>query len=155
KGKISFDYLANSLPFPIDSSERMWGNSEKQYEALKLIPFTEDLNREIFQIEGLDKQKTYELKIDEVVIGRWNGLELANGINLAMLGHTPQYQQAKYIAELNHQYRFFEQKLRNYYWLQYKFFHEKNMLFQDDLAAMDAVNSSKAWGVDSKKENYW
>lgn len=155
KGKISFDYLANSLPFPIDSSERMWGNAEKQYEALSLIPFTEDLNREVFQIEGLDKNKLYELKIDGMAIGRWSGTELGNGVNLATIGHTPQYQQAKYIAELNHQYRHFEQKLRSYYWLQYKYFHERNMLFQDDQAALDSISTSKAWGVESKKENYW
>src|SRR5690606_27633325 len=34
KNVLSFDYLPKSLPFPIDTTSRMWGNDQKQSDAL-------------------------------------------------------------------------------------------------------------------------
>ena len=155
-GKVSFDYKANSLPFPIDTVARVWGNPQKQIEALAVIPFTNDLNKEQLSVIGLKANGKYALKIDGEEIGQWKGSEYSKGINLAMISSTPQYKQAQKIADLNLQYRDLEQKIRGYYWLQYNFFKKKNMFMDDSQAAMDSVtsNASRDWGVASKKGYY-
>jgi hypothetical protein len=154
--RVSFDYKANSLPFPIDSVARVWGNPQKQVEALSVIPFTNDFNKEQLTITGLKATSKYALKIDGETIGERKGSEFAKGINLAMLNNTPQYKQAQRIADLNLQYRDIEQKIRGYYWLQYNFFIKKNMFMDDSQAAMDSVttNAGRDWGVASKKGYY-
>jgi Domain of unknown function (DUF303). len=153
-GQLSFDYLAKSLPFPFDSTARVFENPQKQYEVLKVIPFTEEMNREMLAVGGLAKDKRYELLIDGTPVGIWTGDEFKQGINLALVSSTPQYRQAKQVAELNLQYREYEQKLRAYYWLQANFFKKHHMLFQDDQAAYDSAAVSKEWAVDSKVGNY-
>ena len=155
-GGLSFTYLAKSLPFPADSSTRVWENPQKQYEALSVIPFTEEMNREMLQVSGLKKAGTYELLIDGNNIGSFSGADFAAGINLAVLSNTPQYRQAKEIADLNLQYRDLEQKLRSYVWLQSNYFRHKGMMYQDDQAALDSVlaKAPTDWAVASKKDNY-
>jgi lysophospholipase L1-like esterase len=155
-GKISFDYKANSLPFPIDTIPRIWENPQRQSDALKVIPFTEEFNKEILRVSGLKSSSKYALTIDGEVIGEWDGAEFGKGINMAVLTNTPQYKQAQQIADLNIQYRDLEQKLRAYYWLQFDYFRSRGMMYQDTQAALDSVNnaSSKDWAVASKRENY-
>ncbi|MES2890989.1 MAG: SGNH/GDSL hydrolase family protein [Bacteroidota bacterium] len=154
--QISFDYKSNSLPFPIDSISRLWGNPQKLSEALPVIPFTDELNREMLAVTGLKSSSKYLLSIDGENIGEWSGADFLKGINLALEHKTPQYKQAEQIAELNLSYRELEQKLRAYYWLQYNFFRNKGMYLKDDAAALDSVNIAPPsdWAVASKKENY-
>ena len=154
--KISFDYTANSLPFPSDDQPRVWENPQKQTDALKVIPFTEEFNKELLKISGLKSSSKYALTIDETSIGEWDGAAFGKGINMAVLTNTPQYKQAQQIAELILKHRELEQKLRAYYWLQFNYFSKRNMLYQDTPAALDSVNnaSSKDWGVASKRDNY-
>jgi lysophospholipase L1-like esterase len=153
-GQLSFDYLAKSLPFPSDSNSRLWDNPQKQYEALNVTPFTKEMNQELLTVGGLEKAQQYEISIDGRSIGSWSGADLDKGINLALVSSTPQYQQAKQVAELNFQYRVIEQKLRAYYWLQFNYFKKKNMLFKDDQASLDSAWIANDWAVASKKENY-
>ena len=80
-GKVSFDYLAGSLPFPVDTVARTWGNSQRQSDALNWIPFTEDFNREMLQVAGLQAGE-YTLRIDGHAIGQWPASAFAAGINL-------------------------------------------------------------------------
>ncbi|MEO6723197.1 MAG: SGNH/GDSL hydrolase family protein [Ferruginibacter sp.] len=156
QGKLSFDYKAKSLPFPIDSVARVWENSQKQSDALAVIPFTEEFNKEMLAVTGLKKGGNYELSIDGETIGQWNGSQLSKGVNLAVLGNTPQYNQAKQVADLNLQYHDLEKKFRSYYWLQFNYFKKKGMMFQDTEAALDSVNAdaAKDWGVAFQKDNY-
>ena len=153
---LRFDYFAKSLPYPSDSSSRLWQQTQKQVEALDQVPFTKEMNTEQLAIEGLKRDQRYELRIDDQVIGTYAGKELEQGINLALLSNTPQYQQAKQVADLNLQYRDLEQKLRSYYWLQFNYFNKKNMQFQDNQAALDSVikQADKDWAVASKRDNY-
>ena len=155
-GNLSFDYKANSLPYPIDSQPRVWENPQKQSDALAVIPFTKDFNKENFTITGLKADQQYAMKIDGEQVGQWSGSELSKGVNLAIIHNTPQYKQAQQIADWNIQYRDLEQKIRAYYWLQFNFFTKKNMLYQDDQAAVDSVNTNanRDWAVASKKDNY-
>ncbi len=137
-GKVSFDYLAGALPFPVDTVSRVWGNEQKQSDALNWIPFTEDFNREMLQVAGLQSGE-YNLLIDGHSIGKWSASDFANGINLATQQETPQYKQALTIMQLNMRRAETESRFRSYYWVQSNFFDKRKMLMQDDAAAIDSV----------------
>ena len=63
-GGLSFDYLANSLPYPLDSIPRHgWGNKRSQRDAMDLIPFMKEFNQERLQVTNLEKGH-YRLTID-------------------------------------------------------------------------------------------
>jgi lysophospholipase L1-like esterase len=137
-GKLSFNYLAGSLPFPVDTVARTWGNNQKQSDALNWIPFTEEFNREMLQVAGLPTGE-YNLLIDGHVIGNWPASAFATGINLATQPETPQYKQAVSIMQLNIRRAEVEARLRRYYWVQGNFFDKHKMLLKDDAAALDSV----------------
>lgn len=139
-GKVSFDYLAASLPFPVDTVARVWGNDQKQSDALNWIPFTADFNREMLQVDGL-QSGDYTLLIDGHTVGKWSAAAFAGGINLATVPETPQYKQAFSIMQLNLRRAEVEARLRRYYWIQGNFFDKKNLLMHDDAAALDSVRT--------------
>ena len=49
-----------------------------------------------------------------------------------------------------------ESKLRQYYWLQFDYFRDINMKFNDSPAALDSVTTAsvKRWDVASKRDSY-
>lgn len=140
-GNVSFNYLAGSLPFPMDTVARIWGNNQKQSDALNWIPFTEDFNREMLQVAGLSSGD-YHLQIDGRNMGQWSADTFAKGINLATLPETPQYQQAASVMQLNLLRAELEARLRRYYWVQGNFFDKKNLLLHDDAAALDSIRTA-------------
>jgi lysophospholipase L1-like esterase len=152
---IHFDYLAKSLPFPVDTVPRLWGNPSAQSQALSVIPFTEEMNKEELTVKGLATGK-YVITIDDKPIGHWTAEDLAKGINLAILPNTPEYGQAMSVLLLNEERMGLESKLRAYYWLQFDYLRGIGRAFNDDAATMDSVNlkSSKDWAVASKRDNY-
>lgn len=152
---IRFDYLAASLPYPSDTIARMWGNPHVQSEALKVIPFVEEMNREELTVRALPAGQ-YAVSIDEQPIGQWSGEELGKGINLATLPNTPEYEQAMSVLWLNEERMALEAKLRQYYWLQFDYLRGIGRAFRDDRASMDSVLTKSAgdWAVASKKDNY-
>ena len=83
-GTLTFTCQAAALPFPVDSA------TEK---ALELVPFTQDLNREMLTVTGLNGNR-YEIVIDDGVVMKTTAAALAKGINLAAWRDTPQYKQA-------------------------------------------------------------
>lgn len=87
--KVSFTVLENSLPFP---------TTTEQQAALKLIAFTDSLNKEVLNVSALSPGK-YRLKIDGYDVGSYSESEL-KGLNLALLSNTPQYLQAKKVLAL-------------------------------------------------------
>jgi lysophospholipase L1-like esterase len=93
KSEVSFTYSASSLPFPVP---------DECAEALKLVPFTEDLNQERLRVANLPPGK-YKLLIDDQPIESFTATELQQGINLATRTNTPQYQQALAVARLDAQ----------------------------------------------------
>ena len=97
--ELSFDYLAEALPYPLDTIARGWGQKKSQAEVTKVVPFMEDMNREMLKVSGL--KGNYKLLIDDEEIGTWSAGELAKGINLAAESKTPQYQQALTVMHLN------------------------------------------------------
>ncbi|SDS14224.1 Lysophospholipase L1 [Mucilaginibacter mallensis] len=135
-----FSYLANSLPYPIDTIPSGFGRPQRsQARALKLIPFINDYDQEILRIKGLDQTKTYALSIDGKAIGTWDGKTFGDGINLAQLTSTPQYQQSLAIMQLNEERWEIERRLREYYWIHYSILKPKGLLFNDSEATMDSL----------------
>lgn len=143
---LHFDYLAKSLPYPIDTVPRVWQNNQVQKDALSLIPFMAEFNREQIVVSGL-KEGKYTLRIDGAYMGAYSAEDWARGINLAEITHTPQYKQALQLMELNRKHRELEAKFRNYYWVNYDFLQAKNLLFDDSEAARDTVmhNEDNGW----------
>ena len=89
-GGLSFDYLANSLPYPLDSIPRHgWGNKRSQRDAMDLIPFMKEFNQERLQVTNLEKGH-YRLTIDGLFIDNVSSGQLEDGINLADYPNTPQ-----------------------------------------------------------------
>ncbi|GAA4307333.1 SGNH/GDSL hydrolase family protein [Compostibacter hankyongensis] len=138
---IRFDYLANSLPFPIDTLVRGWGEIKAQSDALPYIPFMKEFDNERLAVAGL-KSGSYVLKMDGEKIGTWSAEELAGGINLAEQRNTPEYRQALAIMTLNETRWEIEKKFRDYYWMEYSFLQDKGLLFHDDVAALDTIREA-------------
>lgn len=137
---LSFDYLAEALPYPLDTIARGWGQKKSQAEALKVIPFMEEMNREMLKVTGL--KGNYKLLIDEEEIGIWSGEDLAKGINLAAESKTPQYQQALTVMHLN-EYRWeIEKNFREYVWCQFGFFQQQGLLFANDRKAIEVMDQN-------------
>ena len=153
---VSFKYLSKSLPFPIDSSSRVWMNPQKQFEALNVIPFIKEFDEEMLTIKNLDAAKNYVLKIDGNDIKTFTGAELNDGINLATLSNTPQYQQAKKVMELQLQRKDLEDKIRAYYWINYDYLYDKGWFLQDSQAITDSImtEAKKNPFINGKKDAY-
>ena len=146
-GTVSFDYLARSLPYPMDPVARGWGFSRPQADAVKVIPtLMDDLSNERLTVRGL--QGRYELRIDDTLIDTLTAMQLTQGVNLATYTHTPQYQQALTVMALNERRWEIERGLREYAWVQYNFFLGKGMLHQNDAEAEQAMweaGADNAW----------
>lgn len=82
--RTSFTYRPRALPLPFDAAQRRF---------LPLVPFQEELNREILRVPGLGEGQ-YEVVMDGAVIGAWWGAELTTGVNLATVVKTPGYLRA-------------------------------------------------------------
>jgi len=70
---VSFNYLADSLPFPVPTEAA---------HALEWVPFQTALSREELRIQGLSPG-TYQLTINDRIIATFDAADLARGINLA------------------------------------------------------------------------
>jgi len=138
--QVSFDYLARSLPYPLDTIPGGFGRpARSQADVLKLISFTDDYNQEVISVKGLKDTSGYRVSIDKKAIGQWSGADLGKGINLALITSTPQYQQALAVMQLNEERWAIERRLREYYWLQYSILKPKGLLFNDTESTMDSL----------------
>jgi lysophospholipase L1-like esterase len=108
---IGFDCREGALPFV---------PPPKAKDALGLVPFTEDLNQQLFLVRGLAKG-TYELKIDGEVIGCYSADEFKAGINLATVTNTPQYRQSAKTTEIAGQIHDIGEELREIATFKYGF----------------------------------
>lgn len=153
---ISFKYLAKSLPFPVDSTARVFLNPQKQYEALSVIPFIKEFNEESLAVKDLEANNNYSLRIDGNLIQTFTGAELNEGVNLALFSNTPQYQQAKKIMELQLKRKDLEDKLRAFYWINYDYLYDKGWFLQDSPAITDSImeEAKKNPFINGKKEAY-
>lgn len=111
-GLVKFSLLANALPFPAveDQCFDVKDSALKEFPGaavgtngtlgVGLVPFMEEMNEEILQVEKLPEGR-YALAIDGRQVGEYTAAELAKGIDLAANEKTPQYEQALEVAKLN------------------------------------------------------
>lgn len=152
---ISFNYLAKSLPYPVDTLPRGWGSHIPQSDALKLVPFMKEFNQELLTVKNL-KDGEYDLLIDGERMKSFTANQLSSGINLAEIPTTPQYQQAIQIRELNEERWDIERRIRMYVWVEYDFLKDKKLLHNDSNAALDSVKkySAKNIFLNGNKDTY-
>ena len=79
EGKVSFDRIDESLPFPIPDEARA---------ALSLYPAILELSRYELKVTGLPAPK-YELKVNGVSMATLTAKELEAGVNLTAYGKGP------------------------------------------------------------------
>lgn len=154
-GRLSFDYLAESLPYPCDSiSEHGWGNVHSQRDAMKLVPFMEEFNQEILQVKKLDEGR-YRLSIDGVFIDNLSSEALAEGVNLAAYVNTPQYLQASSVMYMNEERFDVEKRLREYVWMHAEMFRKTDHIWVDDYEGLEKISKAAHgnWFVDMSL--YW
>lgn len=130
--QISFNYTAESLPFPV---------ADDAASALSLIPFSEELNTEQLKIENL-APGNYALSIDGGHIESFSHEELQAGVNLALYKNTPQYRQALAVMSKTDAYKQQQVVLRDIVFVEY------NIL---PVEARDDFEAGKAY-IDDLKE---
>lgn len=135
---IRFDYLANSLPYPLDTIPRGWMMSHPQSLAADVVPFMEEMNQELLTVSGLSGK--YRLLIDGEELGVWSAKDFAKGINLAEITWTPQYQQALAVMNLNERRWDIERSTREYAWCQHGFFQQEGLLNANNRKAIEAMD---------------
>jgi len=150
---ISFNYLAKSLPYPLDTIVRGWNYKNAQAKAIEVVPFMEEMNKETLRISGISG--TYRLIIDNEEIGTWSGDAFAKGINMASLSNTPQYQQALKVMFLNEERLEVERRFREFMWVQYTLFYNKGLLFANNRESINLLdkNLSNGW-VKARRDLY-
>ncbi len=152
--QVSFTYLANSLPYPIDASHY---NNElhTQADALKVIPFMDEMNYEGLVVGGLS-DGYYLLKIGGKTIARLTAGELKRGVNLASYSNTPQNEQAQQVRQLNEQRWFMEREMREYYWMEYNLMRDKGLLWASNEAAVKTLlENRKTNPFVNMLKDYW
>jgi len=139
---LEFDYLAAALPYPLDTTARGWGARYSQHDAVGIVPFMEEMNRETLQVKGLRGDQV--LWIDDEQIGTWSAADLTKGINLAAQTRTPQYQQALKVMYLNEERWEIERRFRDLAWVQYNFFQPRGLLNADNRKAIEVMDQHVA-----------
>lgn len=109
EGQISFNYMAESLPFPVEDNVDL---------ALSLVAFQNELNAEILKVSSLE-EGNYILTIDGDFIGNYSSNELANGTNLATNKNTPQYKQAQKVQTKIEENKKLQVRLRDMKFVEY------------------------------------
>ena len=144
------------MPYPIDTIPRGWLETRKQSDALHLIPFMDEFDKELLIVKGLESNKQYTLKIDDKNIASFTGSNFASGINMATLTTTPQYKQALTLMYLNEERWEIERRFRMYYWLQFSFFRDKGLLYADNEAALDTLDANMKTNIflGGNRDNY-
>lgn len=144
---VSFDYLADALPYPMDTIAHDWDAWKSQSEAKKLIPLMEEMNSEMLTVSGLGKG-SYHLYIDDTDLGIFTDEQFAHGINMAELEWAPQYRQALAVMHLNEARYNIEQDFRHYAWIQFNLFKGRGLLDANDRRAIQVYD-------DEQRNNGW
>ena len=139
KTDFQFTWTETALPFPVPDACQA---------ALKLVPFIADLNQEPLKVTGLPAGK-YKLSIDDQAIASFDADEFAQGINLATLTNTPQYQQALAAAKINEQRSDVVKRLRTIDYVEWRMGRKIG-----DLSAFDFAAEAEKFIANPKNEGY-
>lgn len=113
-GEISFRVKEESLPLPVPAEAK---------NALTLVPFTQDFNRQMLQVSSLPAG-TYTLSIDGQFISNFSSDELSKGVNLALLENTPQYRQSIRVLGEAIKFRNAQRRMRDIKFTEFRYFPE-------------------------------
>lgn len=151
--ELSFDYLAKSLPYPMDTLSRGAGKVG-QAKAAEFVPIIEDLNQEILKVTGL--QGKYSLYIDDELMGTWQGEDFAKGLNMAQMEWAPQYRQALSVMYLNEWRYEIERNFRDFACMQYTFLRSSSLTNANNRKALETVNrrKEKEFWMEVLSDNY-
>jgi lysophospholipase L1-like esterase len=134
---VTFLYKANALPYPV--SEVVYEKEKRiEADALKVIPFMDEINYEGLCVKGLPNGY-YNLKINDIIIHRFTAQDLSRGINMAELKNTPQYLKAVIIMEMNERRWLKERQMREFFWVEYNLMRKTGMLWACNEAAVDTL----------------
>jgi lysophospholipase L1-like esterase len=139
KDNLRFTQTEEALPFPVPNGV---------VPALKLVPFTEELNQERLCVTSL-AEGTYNLTIDGEPVGRFTAAALGAGINLAEFPSTPQYKQALAVAALDERRHDLTKQLRVIDYVEWKMGREIG-----DPSEFDAVAAAQKQ-LDDPKITGW
>lgn len=133
---VQFELTEDALPWPIEAEAR---------KALAWAPIAEDLDRQELVIDGLPAG-TYDLGIDDAVVGSWPAVALATGVNLALIAATPQAQQAQQVMMLSEERRSIQASLRSIAYVELKWFKPGTVDYGDHAAVVAALDAHVAKG---------
>ncbi len=139
---ISFTCTETSLPYPLLSED---------FNPDSLFSFTDNFNKEIFQLTSLQKGY-YALSIDSIIVGTYSEKELGTGINLATNILTPQYSQSKKVVDHFDIYWDLERKLRGIKYVEYQ--HLRGMKQFNDMEKIKRVLASNIEGYKITQKQY-
>jgi len=91
---------ANGVSFTLTAKSLPWVLPADAQQGVKMTHLGHKFSREMLQVTGLAPGQ-YELKINDIVVGKYSDVRLADSIELESNDKTPQYQQALKVAELN------------------------------------------------------
>ncbi|MCI9679885.1 MAG: hypothetical protein HFI26_00720 [Lachnospiraceae bacterium] len=92
---VRFSYQPASLPMAVPLEVKA---ADQSFGML------DEISREILQVEGLDWDTIYEVHMDHVLVEKFTGAELAQGVNLASYDWNPGQMAAKDIEVLNQEW---------------------------------------------------
>ena len=92
---VRFFYQPYSLPVAVPLEAK---------EADQYFGMLDQISQEVFQIEGLNWSKTYEILMNHVKVGEFTGAELGRGVNLANYDWNPGQMAAKDVEVLNQEW---------------------------------------------------
>ena len=102
-GYLYYDYQAKRLPM---------GVSHEYFEADESLHILDKLNREIIQVQDLQKDAIYNIYINGEKIGSYSGAEFAEGVNIANIRENPSQMYARAVEQMNRGRRVSELKYR-------------------------------------------
>ena len=140
-GKLSFDCLENSLPFPI---------TDDIQKSLEIVPFNKEFNQELIKIKQLEAGK-YWLIIDHDTIDSFTEKQFSVGINLANFKKTPQFKQSMKVQQLSwERHQLVSSKLRLM-----AIFDYSDLINCNDSTSMEVIKDLLNKRVESVKGKPW
>ena len=154
---VTFDYLAGSLPYPLDTIARGGMEFNRPQSRIKaLVPeFMSEFNAETLRVRNL-KKGAYRLTIDGIEIDTLQASQLAEGVNLASYDCTPQYQQALTVMILNEDRWEMERRVRDWAWVEYDYFLKNGVkdVLSREARQMYERDKKVGWWLASRRDIY-
>ena len=139
-GEVSYYYTPKALPW-------YYGYNYQQVEANGYLNITDELNREIIKVTGLEASTTYTIKFNGEEVTTATGSQLASGVNIATIATNPGQIAGKAVYDNIDAKRKLVVELRDHYRL-----YTNGNITQLDQTLIDTNNEKIQTFVDSARE---